>query len=169
MEYYEKSLSIKIKTIGLNNESVAINYNNIGGVWDSKGNYDKALEYYEKSLSIMLKILGENNESVAITYFNIGRVWYSKGNYDKAIGLLQKAFAELKSGGIPYKIAQCYEALDQSIKALDYYLQSTLNRKEKIGIEDEATQQSIANTKRLAKQLNKENELPDWIKNYKTE
>ena len=36
-------------------------------------------------------------------------------------------------------------------------------RKERIGVNDPSTKESISNAKRLAKELGKEGELPDWI------
>jgi hypothetical protein len=48
---------------------------------------------------------------------------------------------------------------------LGYYIQSAEIRKEDpdFGIEAEATQESIKACIRLAKELGKEDELPDWI------
>ena len=76
-----------------------------------------------------------------------------------------KVFEITKESNLSYKIAQCYEALNQPIEALDYYIQSAEIRKEDVSLENDATQESIANAKRLAKELGKENELPEWIKN----
>jgi hypothetical protein len=49
---------------------------------------------------------------------------------------------------------------------LDYYIQSAEIRKEDpdFGIEAEATQESIKACIRLAKELRKVDELPEWIK-----
>ncbi len=78
--------------------------------------------------------------------------------------ITKKGFLIERKGVYPFKIAECYESLNNTGKAFEYYLLAADIRKERIGIDDEATQESIANTKRLAKELNKENELPDWIK-----
>jgi hypothetical protein len=49
---------------------------------------------------------------------------------------------------------------------MDYYIQSAEIRKEDpdLGIGAESTQESIEACIRLAKELGKEDELPDWIK-----
>ena len=41
--YYEKSLKIKINTLGENHSSVADAYNNLGLVFNAKGENDKAI------------------------------------------------------------------------------------------------------------------------------
>ncbi len=46
---------------------------------------------------------------------------------------------------------------------LDYYIQSANLRKERIGIYKEATQEAISNALRLAKELGREGELPEWM------
>ena len=72
----------------------------------------------------------------------------------------------LKKGGCPFQIGKCYEALDNKKLALDYFIQSAEIRKEdpEVGINDESTKTSIESAMRLAKELGKENELPDWMK-----
>lgn len=70
---------------------MASTYNNIGVVWDNKGDYDKALEYYQQSLDIELKTLGEWHPDVVTSYNNMGLVWQNKGEYDKALEYYQKS------------------------------------------------------------------------------
>ena len=132
MEYYEKCLAIKLKTLGGEHPYVATSYNNIGQVWNKKGEYDKALEYYEKCLAIELKTLGGEHPDVASSYYNIGNIWNSKGEYEKA---------------------------------LEHYVLSSQIRFKKLGASNNLTKTSIESAKRLAKELGKENELPDWMKN----
>jgi len=74
-----------------NEERIATLINNLGGVWFSNGEYDKAIGYYEKALTIGLKALGENHPKVATNYNNLGSVWNSNGEYDKAIGYHEQA------------------------------------------------------------------------------
>ena len=59
--------------------------NNIGSVYDGRGNYVKALEYYERSLEIKIKIKGKDSIDVATTLNNIGSVYDSLGNFNKAL------------------------------------------------------------------------------------
>ena len=156
-------MAIRLKVHGDQHPSIGDSYNNIGSVWNDKGEYDKALEYYEKCLKIKLKTLGDEHPDVASTYFYIGTINKNLNNFVLAIENYQKGFSIHKKGGYPFKIAQCYEELNQPKEALGYYIQSAEIRKEDIGIDDEATQEAISNAKRLAKELGKEGELPEWI------
>ena len=72
---------------------MARSYNNIGLVYDNKGEYDKALEYYQKSLAIKLKQLGPEHPSVAISYHNMAYVYKAKKDLAKAKEYWEKAYA----------------------------------------------------------------------------
>ena len=167
LEYYEKCLAIYLKTLVGDHSWVATSYNNIGTTWYYKGEYDKALEYYEKSLSIYIKTLGEEHPDVVTMYFNIGNCNYELKFYLLAIDFFKKGFSTLKKGGFPFRIGKCYEALDNKELALDFFIQSAEIRRNdpEVGMEDETTKASIESAKRLAKELGKENELPEWIIN----
>jgi tetratricopeptide (TPR) repeat protein len=168
LEYYEKSLEIMIETLGNNHPKVGISYHNIGSVWKSKGDYENALEYYEKSLEIDLKTIGKNHPDVAKSYYNIGVVCRSKGNYDNAIEFFKKGYQlDTTAGGFPFNIAICLESLGRKDESMNYFIESAEIRKQWIGLENEATIDAIQNAKRLAIELGKENELPDWMRELK--
>jgi tetratricopeptide (TPR) repeat protein len=175
LEYYEKSLTILLKTLGGENSDVAMSYNNIGNLWLAKGEYDKALEYYEKSLTILLKTLGGEHSDVAISYNNIGNLWLNKGDIKKALEYFEKSLElhikiyDKKHPEVVKtydKIAECFDSLGNGSLALDYFLQSADIRKAdpKCGLGHELTIVSINNARRIAKQFNLENTLPEWIK-----
>jgi tetratricopeptide (TPR) repeat protein len=164
IEFYEECIAINIRVLGEEHFSLNNYYKSIGITFESSGNYDKALEYYKKSLEINLKTIGEKHPDVATSNFNIGNCYKALFDYHEALEFYKKSFEIEKKGGIPFLIAQCYEALNQPKEALDYYIQSAAILKEDIGLDDEATQESIANAKRLAKELNKESDLPEWMK-----
>ena len=71
IEYYEKSLKIKLATLGENHPSTATSYNNIGLTWDSKGEYDKAIEYYEKALSILNSVFANGHPNIKVIESNL--------------------------------------------------------------------------------------------------
>ncbi|MCK5176302.1 MAG: tetratricopeptide repeat protein, partial [Candidatus Aenigmarchaeota archaeon] len=87
IEYYNNSLKISFKIFEEDYLGVAQIYNNLGGAYKSKGEYDKAIEYLEKAV----KILEEDHPDVAVSYNNLGEVYRLKGEYDKAIEYLEKA------------------------------------------------------------------------------
>ena len=83
----------------------------------------------------------------------------------QAIDNYNKGFEIQKAGGFPYQIAQCYEALSDLNAAFDYYLKSAEIRKndDEVGISHEATLEAVTDARRLAEQLQRQDELPKWF------
>jgi hypothetical protein len=78
-------LQIKEKIKGKDSTDVATTLNNIGSVYDSSGNFSKALEYYERCLNIKSKIKGAESIDVATLLNNIGVLCEHKGDYNLAL------------------------------------------------------------------------------------
>ncbi|MCK4827623.1 tetratricopeptide repeat protein [bacterium] len=93
LEYYKKSLAIRLRVFGEQHPDVAESYTGVGEVYSIKGEYEKALEYYKKGLAITLKLYGEEHPDVAASYNNIGNVYSNKGEYEKALEYLEKSLA----------------------------------------------------------------------------
>ena len=85
LEYHFKALIIRENDLGSENPSTAKSYNNIGSVYDDKGDHGKALEYYFMALTIFKKTLGAEHPLIALSYNNIAEVYYSQGNYNKSL------------------------------------------------------------------------------------
>ena len=66
-------------------------YNNIGAVYHSLDQYDKALEYHQKALDIYLEVLGEKHKEVATCYALIGFFYQYFNQYAEALEYLQNA------------------------------------------------------------------------------
>lgn len=215
IKYYEKSLSIHIKILGEENPLVSMSYHSLGMALSEKGDKNKALEYLEKSLNIRLKYFGTEHPEVADTYQSLGLVLYDFGkfdksivcfensltirlnvfgqehpsvnelyksitlasfkkmDYDKAHDTLLKQLIMLKKNlgeghtdvaNIYYSIGLASELNGDIENALDNYIKSSEITKDLLGDENELTQEAIANSKRLAKELDKESELPEWMK-----
>jgi len=61
MSYFEKALKLRIERFGEKNSSVAMVYQNIGGVYQRKGDARQAIYYFEKAKTIFGETLGTDN------------------------------------------------------------------------------------------------------------
>jgi len=100
---------------------------NIGAVYGSLGQYDKALNYFQQALTIR-RDLGEKSGEGAES--NIGMVYDNLGQYDKALNSYQQALTIHRDLGDKRgegkdlgNIGVVYQNLGQYDKALDYYQQ----------------------------------------------
>ena len=69
LEYYNKSLTIKLNIFGKNNREVASIYNNMGVVYKE---LDKVIDLYNRSLGINLNTFGENDVIVGMCHTHLG-------------------------------------------------------------------------------------------------
>ena len=64
----------------------------MGRVYNSQGDYSKALQYYEKSLNMQLNIYGHTDHpDIASSYNSMGNVYDSQGDYSKALQYHEKS------------------------------------------------------------------------------
>jgi tetratricopeptide (TPR) repeat protein len=77
---------------GSDHPDVAASYTNIGNVYDSQGQYERALEYYQKGLEINIKVSGQDHPDVAASIKNIGIVYHNKGDRAAATEMYTKAY-----------------------------------------------------------------------------
>ena len=93
-KYYEQK-----ELHGEHHPPVAINFEvepansfyNIGNVYYSQGQYERALEYYQKPLDIRIRVFGSDHLDVAKSYNNIGNVYDSQGKYEEALEMHTKS------------------------------------------------------------------------------
>lgn len=93
LDFFQRSLSIRISNLGEKNRFVAANYSNIGAVYFYQGDYYTALDFFEKSLRICLKIDSEWSRMVARCYNNIADVYSKTGDLKKALEYNKKALS----------------------------------------------------------------------------
>ena len=167
LTFHEKSLAIRIKTLGLEHPDIATSYNLIGNAWYSKRIFDKALEFYEKSLVIRIKTLGQEHPEVAASYNNIGASWYSKREYDKTLEFFDKSITiRLKILGLEHpdvatsynNIGNVWRTMGEHEKALIFYEKSLGIRLKTLGFEHPrvaTTYHNIGNVWRFKGALNK--------------
>ena len=115
---------------------------NMGKVYSSWGQYQKALEHYEKSLEIARKI--GNMSSEGVTLNNIGNVHKVWGQYEKGLEYLEKGLRiHRKVGNVKEEavtlgnIGDVYRSWGYNQKALEQY-QKCLETSRSIG--DERTE-----------------------------
>ena len=87
LAWAHRGLALTRKQEWRNDEGTLLN--NIGSVYDSLGQRDKALEYYNKALPIREEV-GDRG-GLATTLNNIGSVYDSLGQRDKALEYYNKA------------------------------------------------------------------------------
>lgn len=116
--------------------------NNIGFIYDDKGEIVKALDYYHKSLKIREKI--DDKHGIAETFNNIGIIYINQGDLDRALYYYQKSMKVKENLNDKKSLATTLNNIGaiyrnkENIKlALFYYNQSLALRKEindKVGI-----------------------------------
>ena len=112
-------------------------YTNLGNVYRSVGEYEKAREHLEKSLVIKKEIGDRNGE--ADCYTNLGNVYRSVGEYEKAREHLEKSLVIKKEIGDRNGEADCYTNLGNVYRSVGEYekarehLEKSLVIKKEIG------------------------------------
>ena len=76
---------------GQDSPDVATSINNIGAVYEKKGDYENALVQHQKGLEIRTRVFGSDHPAVAGSYTNIGNVYNSHGQYERALEYYQKS------------------------------------------------------------------------------
>jgi tetratricopeptide (TPR) repeat protein len=71
---------------------MANSYNNLGFVFQAKGEWGKAIEYFQKALDICERFKNIHGLELSQTYIGLGvAIFLAKGEADKAIEYFQKA------------------------------------------------------------------------------
>ena len=151
---YLRQIAINEELYGNENTDTATSYNNIGLVYDSQGDFDKALEFHFKALEIREKSLGKEHPDTAGSYNNIGVVYKSQGNYDKALEYYFKALEiweillgkEHPDTATSYNnIGNVYNSQGDFDKALEYHFKALEIRGKVLGKDHPETATSYNN------------------------
>ena len=137
---YDKALKVCNRLVklcedffGKEHPATTGSYNNIGVIYNKRGDYDKSLEYHQKALEIREKVLGKEHPDTASSYNNIGLVYSDLDDYDKAQEYHQKALdiyekvlgKEHPDTASSYNnIGNVYSYSNEYDKALEYYKQA---------------------------------------------
>ncbi len=188
IEYSKMVVEIHEKRFGVGHRETIIAYNNLAHVLFQNKKYSLALINYKNCLSIERKFRGDDHPIVTTMYFNIGNCYKEMKQFKNALRIFEKGMNFLNSskdalrymngrsfrefadfrGSYYHSIAESHESLRKTDTAFYYFIKSAEIRKDDPdgGIEAESTQESIKACVRLAKELGKEEELPEWIKTY---
>ncbi len=108
--------------------AMGINFNNLGSIYNSQGDYLKAIELYQKSLEISRELKDTKNEAINLN--NLSAIYSNQGNYSLALPLAEQAVAlsiEQKNptGEMIYRsnLAHVYVSFGNYPKALEAYQQ----------------------------------------------
>ena len=121
---------IKIEIGDRNGEATC--YANLGNVYQSVDEYEKAREYLEKSLVIMKEIGDRNGEAACFTH--LGNVYQSVGEYEKAREYLEKSLVINKEIGERHGEATCYLGMGHLFFSLGKYSMANKYNKEALVI-----------------------------------
>jgi tetratricopeptide (TPR) repeat protein len=107
----------------------------IGALYNSQKNYNKAIDFYTKSLKV--REAAQDNKGCAISLNAIATAYIIQVNYNKALEFYLKSSAKFESIGdresMPLNnIAACYYFLAEYENALNYYIKAVENF-EKLG------------------------------------
>ncbi|UJR07333.1 hypothetical protein I4U23_011620 [Adineta vaga] len=130
LHLFDKSLSIRTKTLSPSDPSIADTINAIARVYFINGNLEQAFELYKKALDIFHKAFGEDDLTSAMTYTNMGVVCRAQEKYSEALDYHMKAL-DIRKRHLPSdhfrfgtsysNIGEVYHGLGQYDIALKHY------------------------------------------------
>lgn len=138
----EKALAILTKIYDAESAENADIIDEIGEIYDSKGEYPKAEEYYLRALKMYEKKFGAEHFFVASVLNNLGAVYRAMSLYDKAEAAYQRALAidektfnpkDLKVATILGNLAFLYYTKGEYSKAEPFYLRALSIREKQLG------------------------------------
>ena len=141
-EYYERVLSIQLKTLGPDHVDVADTYHNMGVLHKDLSDHQQAKEYYERALSIQLKKRGPDHVDVARTYQNMGILHNDLGDHQQAKEYYERALSiKLKKlgpdhvdvSGTYHNMGNLHKDLGDHQQAKEYYERALSIRLKKLG------------------------------------
>ncbi|MEO0270781.1 MAG: tetratricopeptide repeat protein [candidate division WOR-3 bacterium] len=84
-------------------------FNALGTIFWSKGEYDRAIEFYKKSLRIFEEI--GDKLWIGVAYNNLGNIYQNKGEYENAIEFYQRSLKICEEIGNTHGIGAAYNNL----------------------------------------------------------
>ncbi|MBT3423852.1 MAG: CHAT domain-containing protein, partial [Bacteroidetes bacterium] len=130
------------KSLGKDHSYYGTYLNNLAGLYESMGQYEKALPLYLEALTNTEKSMGKEHSSYGFRLNNLAGLYKSIGQYEKALPLYLEALTntekslgkEHSSYGIRLNnLALLYECMGQYDKALPLFLEALTNTEKSLG------------------------------------
>ncbi len=155
-------LQIRLKIHNISYTALANDYNNIGVLYNAKGDWDKAYEYYMQALNLYWEN-DKNHVNLIDVYNNIGLYFYKTENYPNAILYLKKSWQLSQNHKLPLsdtRSSSCLNTLilaylkTNKVDSAEYYMNSFFRG----GFQDEFSLRNAAtvHNKKKASQLAKQ-------------
>jgi tetratricopeptide (TPR) repeat protein len=149
-EYLERSLEVCERagsdTLGVTGY--------LAGVYDSQGDYSKALEWFGRALAGEERLLGRDHPLTLATVNNIALVYKNQGDYTKALELYDRALAgQERSLGRDHpdtlatvnNMAVVYASQGDHVKALEWFGQALAGKERSLGRDHPDTLATVNN------------------------
>lgn len=138
---YERIISERKKTHGMNHPDIAHSMANLGRIAQKQGNLVKAEAYLSKSINILEKLLDTKNSDYYFVIFELANVYFERGDFSKAEITIRNLIPKLKSsfGSNNLMVAHAYENLSSIISFQGSYSEAEKLIKEAIRIYERAT------------------------------
>ena len=141
-------------------------------------NVEKILEYYVQCAELRTNMFGEYQSELPFIYEYIGLLYYELANFElaikwifKSLDIHQKVSEESllevlnseRHCGLAFKLAVCYEQTKDLNNALTYYIESVKINQEHFGRLHHKTKNAVRMARKLAQDLKRESDLPEWM------
>jgi hypothetical protein len=141
-------------------------------------NIEKILEYYVQCAELRTNMFGEYQSELPFIYEYIGLLYYELANFElaikwilKSLDIHQKVSEESllevlnseRHCGLAFKLAVCYEQTKDLNNALTYYIESVKINHEHFGSLHHKTLNADRMARKLAQDLKRESDLPEWM------
>ncbi len=159
---YEEMLQILEAELGPQHPDVAATLNNLAGLYESMGEYDKALPLYNKALDIYEMVLGSEHSNVATTLNDLALLCRQMGDYGKALLLYKRAldiYEKVLEPEYPFvattlnNLAGLYKCMGDYEKALPLYKRALDIREKVLGPEHPFVAITLNNLAELYRQM----------------
>lgn len=154
--HFNEALIISNKYLNADNAKISCIYSLMGESYANIGDFENATFCFENELRNAVPFFEDID--LAYIYWKLGNCYKELKNFEKAINVFVEGFKKSnnKSGGFPFLIGNCYEAINKPKNAIEYYLIASDIRIKELGLTAKETIQAVNYYNRLAIELGNE-------------